>query len=169
MSKRQINSTFSKQEVKFIILEFGQNPSPTAVKRKFCQRFAITGRNRLKYRLTHFTRVYTNFLKSPKKKRGRILAPEHANQVRIHFEENQGSIRKASRKLKFSYSKVHNILRKTLKWRPYRVQRVHPISEQSMMKRKEFCSWVMQQSPEFFQKVIFSDEKWFVLQQSPKR
>ena len=68
MSKRQINSTFTKQELKFIILEFGQNPSPTVVKRKFCQRFAIKGRNRLKYRLTHFTRVYTNFLKSPKKK-----------------------------------------------------------------------------------------------------
>ena len=68
MSKRQINSTFTKQELKFIILEFGQNPSPTVVRRKFCQRFAIKGRNRLKYRLTHFTRVYTNFLKSPKKK-----------------------------------------------------------------------------------------------------
>ena len=89
--------------------------------------------------------------------------------VRIHFEENQGSIRNASRKLEFSYSKVHNILKRTLKWRPYRVQRVHHITEQSMLKRKEFCSWVIQQSPGLFQKVIFSDEKWFVLQQSPNQ
>ena len=84
MSKRQINSTFTKQELKFIILEFGQNPSPTVVRRKFCQRFAIKGRNCLKYRLTHFTRVYTNFLKSPKKKCGRILPPELVNQVRAN-------------------------------------------------------------------------------------
>ena len=67
MSKRQINSTFTKQELKFIFLEFGQNPSPTVVKRKFCQRFAIKGRNRLKYRQNFlFTTVGEGFCPNSK-------------------------------------------------------------------------------------------------------
>ena len=44
-----------------------------------------------------------------------------------------------------------------------------PLTEQHKADRVLFCDWLLSQEEDFKQKVIWSDEKWFVLRQKPNK
>lgn len=59
------------------------------------------------------------------------------------------------------------ILRKRLKWYPYKPHKVVDLTDEHRAGRKEFCEWMASQPEGFATNVIWSDEKWFQLQAPP--
>ena len=80
----------------------------------------------------------------------------------------QDSVRKVARKLNFSKSFVHQTLRNELKMKPYKFYKSQELTENHKKQRNEFCQWVItcEIDP---QKIIFSDEKFFVLRPHPNK
>ena len=76
-------------------------------------------------------------------------------------------IRLASDQLGMSIGKVWNILRKSLKWKPYRPHLGQILSPANKESRLAACMFWLTFTEEWFEKVCWSDEKWFVLHQSP--
>ena len=51
----------------------------------------------------------------------------------------------------------------------YRPSTVQPLNESHVEQRKKFCTWILEQPAGFVQNVIWTDEKFFVLNQKPNR
>ena len=56
---------------------------------------------------------------------------------------------------------VWKILRKKLKVYPYKSHNVAPLDDTHRLRRIEFCHWILGQTAEFLDSVIWSDEKYF--------
>jgi hypothetical protein len=54
---------------------------------------------------------------------------------------------------------VWKILRRKLKVFPYKPKNVQPLPQRHRDQRKEFSDWISTKTPEFIEKVIWSDEK----------
>ena len=54
---------------------------------------------------------------------------------------------------------VWKILRRKLKVFPYKPKNVQPLTQRQRDQRKEFSDWISTKTPEFIDKVIWSDEK----------
>ena len=88
--------------------------------------------------------------------------------VKQFFEENQAAhVKEASERLLLSVGTVWNILRRQLKWKCYRPHRVQCLSPANKEARLSACQFWLTFSEEWFERVIWTDEKWFVLEQSP--
>ena len=57
----------------------------------------------------------------------------------------------------------------TLKAKFYRPSTVQPLTQDHMNQRKVFCNWLLDKPEDFVQKIIWTDEKIFVLNQRPNR
>ena len=66
-------------------------------------------------------------------------------------------------------STIHRILKFNLKWKPFKFTQVQVLEPQHYEMREEFCHWILAQSEDFPDNVLWSDEKWWVLQQRPHR
>ena len=64
-------------------------------------------------------------------------------------------------------STIWRILKKHLKWKPYRLVKVNRLTERNKEDRLHFCRWFLNQEEGFEQKVIWSDEKWFLRHPAP--
>ena len=51
----------------------------------------------------------------------------------------------------------------------YKPHAVVPLSLAHKTARKTFCEWLLEQPEGFERNVIWSDEKWFMLRQSPNK
>ena len=92
------------------------------------------------------------------------------DQVKSYFEEHSAAhIRDAVRDLGLSYGMVWRILREKLKWKSYRPHRVQCLTQAHIESRFSACSYWIQFDEEWFEKVIWTDEKCFVLHQAPNR
>jgi hypothetical protein len=170
---------FTVDEEKLIIWLFCQNPSPTYVRRQFLRHFAITGRATLHYNLKHFTRVWEKFDKhgiasgkcgNPSQTNLIVHNVATKNMVKQYFTENpRNSIRKAAMDLEMSKSSVGKCLKIALKWKPYKTRYVHKINPENEAKRDTFCLWFLAHEPNFCYKVVFGDEKWWVLDAEPNK
>ena len=91
--------------------------------------------------------------------------------VKQYFENNSmKQLRKASRDLGMSKTTIWRILRVDLKWKSYKPSIGQVLTEADKARRLTACQWFLNQSEDFFEKqVIFSDEKYFVLQQGPNK
>ena len=78
-------------------------------------------------------------------------------------------IRLASDQLGMSFGKIWTILRKNLNWKPYRPHLGQILSQANMDSRLAACRFWISFPEAWFEKVLWSDEKWFVLNQSPNR
>ena len=88
-----------------------------------------------------------------------------------YFKNNDMKhLREASRDLGMSKTTLWRILRVDLKWKAYKPSIGHVLTETDKDRRLAACQWFINQPEEFFEKqVIFSDEKYFVLQQGPNK
>ena len=91
-------------------------------------------------------------------------------EVRNFLDENSSaSIRKSARQFDVSPTTYRRIVRKQLNMRFYLHKGVQPLTEAHKEQRMRFCEWLLNQdNPEaFVVKVIWTDEKYFCLNQRP--
>ena len=122
-----------------------------------------------------FHQVIDNFLKTasfrPQVSVGKKpVSPEEIEAVRTFLAENpKAHIRSMVEALGMSFGKIWRILRKTLKLKAYRPHLTQLLSPLNMEARLAACNFWLTFSEDQFEKILFSDEKWFVLHQSPNR
>ena len=57
--------------------------------------------------------------------------------------------------IQISQPTVWRILKWTIKWKPFKFLTVQGLEQSHIDQRKEFCEWLLQQSQEFPQKVLW--------------
>ena len=145
------------------------------MRRQFITNFSVTNKHAVPHR-SAFQRLVDRFDKTGgvtgvNKGQTPFVATEEAiKQTEEYFERNQtSSVAKASRELGFSVGTTWFIIRKSLKWKPFRYKRVNRLTAQNEESRRQFCSWILSKEIGFERKIIFSDEKIFVLHPAPNR
>ena len=128
--RKKHSKKFSKEQKKFIIEEFLKGNSATSVKRAFRLKF---GQSRWlsEKKETAFQSVFDTFKKGgeksvgiqvDEKSKGRKPNKEKMEIVKTHFEENRhSSVREASRRTEIPKSTVHEIAKKQLGLKAYKV------------------------------------------------
>ena len=66
-------------------------------------------------------------------------------------------------------SALYKILKYVMKHKFYRVTSVKRLQETHKEQRRQFCQWLLDQDEDLVQRVIWTDEKIFVLHQKPHR
>ena len=106
----------------------------------------------------------TGLLKSSKKGR-KLTATVTVEAVRTLFETKpKTSLREAEKLFPICKSTVRNILKKRLKFYPYKIQRLHALRTADYGKRKDFAVTVLgriQARPEYLNNICFTDESTF--------
>ena len=60
-------------------------------------------------------------------------------------------------------------MKKKLKWKAFKIAVGQELTSDHKKQRREFCQWLLDQPEDFPQKIIFGDEKWFVLKKEANR
>ena len=168
------NSPFSKEQASWIVLKYGELKSLTQVRRAFRLHF-FRDSNRNVPNLLAFNRLIQRFKVTasvrPAKTPGRAPPPpDEVQKVEQFFTEHpKAHIRLAAKKLGMSFGKVWRILRSALKWKPYRPHLCQVLSPANKQSRLAACQFWLTHDESWFERVLWSDEKWFVLQQAPNR
>ena len=88
----------------------------------------------------------------------------------VFSKNEEAHIREAAKEVGFSIGKIWFILRKILKWKPYRPHATTVLTTQHRQYRLTASQWFLSHTIDFFSKqVIWSDEKYFVLKQGPNK
>lgn len=166
---------FTEEQRKWIVLEYGKNPHQISLKRKFCKKYEIKGRNKKPYYPHLFMRIVNEFKNKgiAKSKRSGCppsrKSPEAQQLIQREVDENpMKSIRQIAKKLDFGKTTTNEILRDQLKLKPYKLHRCQELSEDHKNQRSVFCNWILDNNIDPH-KIIFTDEKWFLLHPHPNR
>ena len=82
----------------------------------------------------------------------------------IFNEQPRTSIRVASQQVPVSVGTVHKIIRKQLKFYPYKIQMMHALKEADYQKHQQFALTFLrriEENPEYLNTIFFSDEAIF--------
>ena len=173
---RHFRSTgpFSKDEAKWVILKYEELKSVQNVRRAFRKQFypshpkKVPGRWAFERLLERFKD--TGSLKPEKPTGRRPITKEQVDEVEKFFKTNPDAhVREASERLNIGFGTVWKILRRKLKWKPYRQHMSQPLSLQNKKLRLQACKFWLTHDVEWFERVLWSDEKWFALQHDPNR
>ena len=168
------DTPFSVDQCTFIIFKYGEVQNTSQVRRAFGTKF-LPNNPRKVPKNVQFQRVIDRFQKtaspmSKDSKGNKATSEEDIQAVREFFERNpKAHIRGAMAVLGFSYGTIWRILRKNLKFHPYRPHTSQLLSPANKEKRLEACNFFLTFTKEQLEKVLWSDEKWFVLHQAPNR
>ena len=168
---------FTKEQEIFIIGNFcGGDVAAADVRRNYLLKYEISGRAKYQYLARDFARVLERFKKNGISSSHRLIpsASEayttNVSRVREYFSTKKGkSLQNASQELDIPKSSIWKILRKQLRWRPYKIQQVQKVNPANFELRDTFCLWFLSQGRHFHKKVLFGDEKWWVLDAPPNR
>ena len=173
---KRTNSPFSNDEAVWVVFEYGALRSLTAVRRKFGTHFQK--RNNIPSKMA-FKRLVERFEKtgntSPPKPQGRTATPgdliQRVRQLVKPFQDNQQSISVPliAKQVNASTATVWRIMRKKLGWKPYKPHVSVPLTTAHKTGRREFSEWLLQKPAGFEEKVIWTDEKWLVLNTAPNK
>ena len=148
--------------------------SPTQLRRAFIKQFLKYEDHREAPHRNAFKRLVKRFTDTggvtgrSKEPEATIVTKENIARVEEYFEQNpKNHIRDAAFDLDIGVTSIWRILRLQLKWKPYRPIRVNKLTEQNMADRRDFSEWFLSQDEDFAQRVIWTDEKFFVMHQSP--
>ena len=170
----QSNSPFTKDQSTWVILQSDKLKTLSAVRRAFRLKFFPKNPKQVP-KLEAFRRIIKRFKDSgsvrPIVSPGRLSpTTEEVKKVEDFFKERpQAHVRLAAEHLGMSFGKVWKILRKNLKWRPYRPRLVTALSPANKLARMDSCEFWLTHDEEWFERVLWSDEKWFVLHPSPNK
>lgn len=93
--------------------------------------------------------------------------PEKQLDVALSVTEHRHStVRKLNQQHDISVGSTHNILKKKLKFHPYKIKLVHELLEDDSDRRLQFCELMMAQidaDGNFLNRILFSDEATFEL------
>ena len=132
---RHFRSTgpFSKDEAKWIVLKHGEVKSVQRVRRAFRQQFCNSDPKKVPARLA-FQRLLERFkntgsLKPQQPSGRRPVTQEQIIKVEEFFAVHPDAhVREASSRLNIGFGTVWKILRRVLKWKPYRQHLSQPLS-----------------------------------------
>ena len=79
------------------------------------------------------------------------------------------SLRQAAPNLSFSATTAWRMLRIDAKAKFFRITTVQPLNEAHKEQRRQFSEWILEQEEDFVHRVIWTDEKFFMLVQKPHR
>lgn len=172
--KFRINFPFTKKESTFIIFKYGECKSISKVRRAFRMAFFPTNPRKVP-KLTAFHRVVDRF-KTDASVRPKIspgsppMSDDDIRRVKSFFTRNKKAhIRQAVQDLNLSFGTVWTILRKKLQWKAFRPHLAQILSAANKESRLAACSFWISFEEEWFERVLWSDEKWFMLQNSPNK
>ena len=60
-------------------------------------------------------------------------------------------------------------MKKKLKWKAFKIAVGQELTSDHKKQRREFCQWLLDQPEDLPQKIIFGDDKWFVLKKEANR
>lgn len=167
-----LNSPFTKEQSIWVILQSGKVNSLSAVRRAFRQKFFPKNPGKVP-KLAAFHRLIERFKNDgsvrPIVPRGRLPpTAEEVKKVKDFFMERPlAHVRLAAELLQMSFGKVWMILRKQLKMRPYRPRLVTVLTPANKQARMDACDFWLTHDEGWFDRVIWSDEKWFLLKPAP--
>ena len=169
-----MSSSLSQEQKTFIILKYGETKDFGTIRRAFATKF-YPKHPRLVPSLQVFRRLVVRFCatgslqkKKPTGRKG--VSDETIARVKEYFEMKETeSVRNAAADLQLSYGVVHRILKKKLGWKPYRPHRTVCLSPAHIHSRLSACNFWVQFPEEWFERIIWTDEKMFVLIQAPHR
>ena len=170
----RLDTPFSKEQSAFIIFEYGRLQSLKLVQREFRKKYCPKNPRQVP-RLTAFFRLVDRFKNEaavrPKVSHGSPqISDADVQRVKSFFQRNKKAhIRQAVQELDLSFGTIWRILRKVLKWKAYRPHLTQVLSPANMESRVAACSFWLSFEEEWFERVIWSDEKWFVLQNCPNK
>ena len=168
------NSPFTQEQASWIVLKFGELKKVTDVRRAFRRKFFLKHPRNVPG-LKAFQRLIERFATEgsvhPIASPGTRSTPDgDVDRVRKFFDEHPDShVRGAAEQLGISIGKVWTILRKKLKWKPYRPHLATVLTPNSMESRLAACSFWITHGEDWFERVIWTDEKWFSLIQAPNK
>ena len=98
------------------------------------------------------------------------MTAENLNDLKNMMEEGSLiSLRQAAPILSFSATTAWRMLRIDAKAKFLRITTVQPLTEAHKEQRRQFCEWILEQEEDFVHRVIWTDEKFFMLVQKPHR
>ena len=156
---------FSDEQRKFIILQFAKRLSAIATQHKFFETYAIWGKKKSKFTLTDFQREWQRFQDGPSElitNSGgrRKIRDNYYPSIATHYENNaKPSIRASSRALEIPSTNLWRILRQDLQFVPFKVNKLHKLSERNYEMRETFCLWFLSQDRNFHSIFFFGVTK----------
>ena len=168
-------TSFSPDQVVWIIFKYGEVKNVRLVQAAFRREFYSINYRKMPD-ISSFRRVIQRFEISggnaqPKKRQGKGIPDDDIKQVHDYFKsKDDAHLRDASRDLGFSVKKVWLILKTKLKWRSYTPTLSACLTASNISSRLTAADWFLNHDSTFFQdKIIWSDEKYFVLKQGPNK
>ncbi len=164
-------TSFSPDQVKWIIFKYGEVKNVRLVQAAFRKEFYPINYRKMPD-INSFRRVIQRFEISggnaqPKKRQGKGIPDDHIKQVHDYFKSKDDA---HLRDLGFSVKKVWLILKTKLKWRSYTPTLSACLTASNISSRLTAADWFLNHDSTFFQdKIIWSDEKYFVLKQGPNK
>ena len=167
-------SPFTKDQIPWVIFKFGELKNIKKVQRSFRLEFCPSRPKDVPNYMA-FKRLVERFEKSGGQSRpmcppGRApTSQEDITAVKGFFMANKKAhLAEASRTLDMAKGKIWYILRRILKWKAYKPHVSHILSQANMKARLECADWFLTKNRDFFsKKVVWGDEKYFVLKSSP--
>ena len=172
-------SPFPMEQQRWIIFRYGACPSVKTIRREFRQKFDVppfdVPRELAFYRI--IKKFNTTNSTVPKSKKedggGRPMtgrSPENIDTIRQSITQaGDQSIRVLSLQNDIPQTTVQRILRKDLRWFPYKPNLVQPLSDRHIQERNRFCHWLLSKGADFPQQVIWSDEKMWMDKRIPNK
>lgn len=165
---------FTSEQEKLIILLFGRFESPSVVRREFLKDQNIVGRPSQEFKPADFTGILRKFKKNGISARRKTREKPQNQEIIADVQEifnamPSTSLRQAARQTSVSKSTIHRVLTQDLQMKPYKALQVQKIDEPKKELRAVFCDWFIAHGENFANNVLFSDEKWFVLDSAPNR
>ena len=164
------NSTFNEKQL-FITRKLCDGKIFSVIRRSYGTEYHQNTRHEVPYKTAFFrvaNRLKTcgnSHSKHPSCRPG--YSDEVPGRVTNFFHENDHTIVLiAAEKLNLCYTTVWKILHKKLKWKAYKLWSVQPLSAVNDQLRMDACIFWLTFEEEWFERLIWSNEKWFVLSQS---
>ena len=169
------NAPFTLDQYKFIIKQHAIDDSVKLVQRAFRLKFyprnpgKVPGRWAFERTIKQFEQ-YGTCLKREPVKADPAKGDQNIAKVKEFFDKNpDAKIRKCVAETNIKYGVVWRILRKVFKWKPYRPRCVQKLSDPNKEARLRAANFFETFDDAEMDDILWSDEKWFVLDQSPNR
>ena len=165
----RVDSPFTTPEISWIVTEFSKLGSATLVRRRFRNVFMIPW-----YRVPRpeaFTRVWKRFLeqgslkpKTPLGLTATKVTQENIDRVKNLVDSKHGKALSLLFRVGVGVDQNYSVedTEKKTHYYPYKTKRVQPLTQAHKEGRIKFANWVLEKDIDFWDKVLFSDEKLWV-------
>jgi len=164
----------TEDQKKINVLEYGATKNIPEVRKAFAKKYYPKHPRKVPPLIT-FRRVIDRFWQTASCKKQQPPGRPKMNEdivtaVKNFFEEKKSSsIREASKELGLSTGTVWRVIKTNLKWKDYRLRRAQCLTAAHVESHLLACRFWTGFPEEWFENVIWTDDKMFVLTSKPHR